>query len=386
MHIRHPPQVKILHVVENLHRGSVERWLLRIFLHGRRTGRPFDWTFYCVLPEHGALEDEAMKAGVRIAHSPAYLADKVAFLFALRREVQRGGYDVIHSHHDFMSAAYYWASIGCGCHRITHVHNTDEALPTRSRLKRGLALEFMRRTCVGMSDGILGSSDHALRQFLRSKKPDPRHRVHYCSIDLEACWSEPFDREGLRAELAMAQDTKLLLFVGSLIDLKNPVFVIEMLAHMLQSDARIAAIFVGHGPEEARVVRRAQELCIADRVRVLGWREDVLRLMQASDLFVNPRRENPMEALGIVNIEAQAAGLRTIISDGISPEAMLAGTLHVQIPLAAGAAEWARKGLELLRQPPLPLAMTKQLFRGSRFDPDFAVQELHGIYAEMGGA
>jgi 1,4-alpha-glucan branching enzyme len=190
-----------------------------------------------------------------------------------------------------------------------------------------------------MSDRILAASEHALRQFLRHQKPDPvRHRVHYCTIDLEQYWSLKPDPTALRAELAVAPNAKLLLFVGSMIDLKNPLFLIEMLPYMLNVDPHVVAVFAGAGPDQMRVAKRAQELGIADRVRVLGWCDDVRRLMLASDLFVNPRREHPTEAFGLVNLEAQAVGLRTTISDGISSEPPLAGAFrHPSKALSLGS-------------------------------------------------
>ena len=102
--------------------------------------------------------------------------------------------------------------------------------------------------------------------------------------------------------------------------------------------------------------------------------------MNASDLFVNPRREHPIEGFGIVNVEAQAVGLRMIVSHGISSEPLIDGSICSRVSLAKGAGEWARVGLELLKTPRLSPGETRLLFQRSRFDPDFAVNELHEIY------
>jgi hypothetical protein len=49
----------------------------------------------------------------------------------------------------------------------------------------------------------------------------------------------------------------------------------------------------------------------------------------------------------------------------------------------ARPAECAKKAHEVLELAPLAPSATKQLFRASRFDPDFAVHELHAIYSEL---
>jgi hypothetical protein len=46
--------MRVVHVVENLQRGAVENWLLRMLRHARAQGRALDWTFYCALGEPGA--------------------------------------------------------------------------------------------------------------------------------------------------------------------------------------------------------------------------------------------------------------------------------------------------------------------------------------------
>ena len=61
------------------------------------------------------------------------------------------------------------------------------------------------------------------------------------------------------------------------------------------------------------------------------------------DLFVFP---SLFEGLGIVAIEAQAAGLRVICSDAVPKEANISGYVSY-IPLSKSADEWASEVLKL---------------------------------------
>ena len=96
--------------MENLHRGAVENWLVRMLGHARQRGVDVDWTFYCALGSHGGLDDTARAFGARVIHSPVPIGDKVAFIRALRAELQHGDYDVVHCHHDLVSAVYLLAA------------------------------------------------------------------------------------------------------------------------------------------------------------------------------------------------------------------------------------------------------------------------------------
>lgn len=372
---------RVLHIIDSLHRGSVEHWLLRLWKHALEAGRPFDWTFYCTLPQPGEIEQQALADGARVVHSPVVLKEKTAFLRALRSHVRDGNYEIVHSHHDLLSAFYWGGIAGLGCRRITHVHNTDELIPTSSRWKRLVLPEIMRVGCLHASHRMIATSFHALDQFLAGRARDPaRHMVHYCSLDVMNYLQLRAQRRAVRHELGLPLEADLLVFVGRLIDLKNPEFVLDVLKYLLAARPGAIAVFAGDGPDAGNLRDRTATLGLADHVRILGWREDIPRLMRAADLFINPRRPRPREGFGLVVLEAQAAGLRILISDGISEEAVLKGSVCRQLPLAAGAGAWAKAAAELLEVPKLDDETVRQMFTRSSFDLDRAVDHLHTIY------
>jgi hypothetical protein len=68
--------LKVLHIVENLDRGAVENWLVRLLRHASKKGLKLDWTFYCVLGQPGALDEEVTKLGAPIIFSPFPIGQK----------------------------------------------------------------------------------------------------------------------------------------------------------------------------------------------------------------------------------------------------------------------------------------------------------------------
>src|SRR5262249_449268 len=91
---------RVLHIVENLNRGAVENWLLRMLKHARMRNIDVDWSFYCVLGQPGEMEQAARLLGARVIYSPVPLAAKMQFIRALRFELRRGNYNIVHCHHD----------------------------------------------------------------------------------------------------------------------------------------------------------------------------------------------------------------------------------------------------------------------------------------------
>jgi glycosyltransferase involved in cell wall biosynthesis len=347
----HASPNRVLHVVESLNRGAVENWLLRMLRHARRRDIDVDWTFYCALDARGELEQEARALRARVVCSPVPLARKTHFIRALRRELRRGNYNVLHCHHDLVSAVYLLAAAGLPVdRRIVHVHNADEALPTPARFKQHLYREPMRRMCLSMADQIIGNSNHTLDTFLagRSRRPG-RDAVHYYGVD-----STPFenvigDRAAFRRQLGLPEDALILLFAGRLVPEKNPVFAADVLSELQHMNSQAVAVFAGAGSEERAVLSRARELGVSNSVRLLGWRKDLPDIMACSDWFILAHPEQPKEGFGLAVVEAQLAGLRMLLSRGIPNDPLLPSASFRRLPLSAGPRAWAEAAIDLSR-------------------------------------
>ena len=219
---------RVLHVVERLDRGAVENWLLRMLEHVRKQDAEVDWTFYSTLEEPGAMDDKARALSARVIHSPVPISRKQEFVRALRSELRRGGYDVLHCHHDIVSAVYLLAAWGLPIRRrIVHVHNADEDVLTRSRWKRSLYREPMRQVCLSIADRIVGISNHTLDTFLAGRRRTERDIVHYYGVDRAPFEKAKADRSGLRQRLGLAENSRILLFAGRMVPEKNPVFAVD---------------------------------------------------------------------------------------------------------------------------------------------------------------
>lgn len=77
---------------------------------------------------------------------------------------------------------------------------------------------------------------------------------------------------------------------------------------------------MGEGKAELQLKELARELHVEAEVLFMGWQEGVEEYLQAMDVFCLPSR---FEGLPISAIEAQAAGLKCLISDAVSEEILL---------------------------------------------------------------
>lgn len=365
---RRPPRV--LHIVERMGRGATEAWLLSMLEYGRRVNAPLDWSFYATESSSGGEEDRARRLGAGVRSSPVPLSDRRLFLKALRAELARG-YDVIHSHHDLLSGLYFAAGpLVAAPKRVVHVHNAAESIRTPSTWKQRLYKPLLRQSCLTFADRIVGVSNHTLDTFLNGRPRRPgRDTVLYPGIEPSRFLGPAPDRKAFRRALNLADDALILLFAGRIVEEKNPLLTIRLLERLRRFDDRAVAVFAGSGGAEERVLRSAAELAVAEHVRMLGWRKDVPSIMRCADWFILPSPERPMEGFGLAVVEAQLAGLRIIVSNGVADDPFLPGASFRRLPLASSADRWARAAIELM-EAPAPSAST-------------ALQELAASQMEM---
>jgi len=351
--------------------------------HARKRQVEVDWTFYCILGQPGALDEKARALGASVIQSPVPIVQKVEFFRALRTQLWRGRYDVLHCHHDIVCAVYLLAASGTPIRRrIVHVHNADEVVPTPSLFKQCLYREPMRRVCLFMADRIVGISNHTLDTFLagRARRPQ-RDVVHYYGIDPMPFENVAADRAGFRRQWDLPEDASILLFGGRLVPEKNPVFAVDVLANLRRIVPRAVAVFAGAGSQEPEVLARARELGVENSVRLLGWRNDLPEIMSCSDWFILPHPEHPVEGFGLAVVEAQLAGLRMLLSRGIPDDPLLSTASFRRLALAEGPKVWAKAAMELLRFPVPSRAAALASLRESPMDMDRALDGLLMLHA-----
>ena len=130
-------------------------------------------------------------------------------------------------------------------------------------------------------------------------------------IDVERFAPKPGVREAMRAELGLADDDYALLSVGELIPRKNHRVVIHALGRLKERGelGNLRYIVCGHGPLKETLESLARDIGVGESVSLLGYRDDVPKVMAACDTFVFPSLQ---EGLPVAVMEAMAAGLPVI--------------------------------------------------------------------------
>ncbi len=219
---------------------------------------------------------------------------------------------------------------------VLHAHNND--IPNKSRWYR--AFHCFCRWLLGSLPCIrlTNSKDSALFMFGKRVVEQKPVELIYNAIEVEQFCFSPETRTEVRKALQL-ENQFVVGFVGRLSTQKNPLFLMDIFSCIHQRHPQAALLVIGEGEYRSAMEKQAEEQGLSHCVHFLGRRDDVPKLYCAMDCFVLP---SLFEGLGIVLVEAQAAGLSCFASAQVIPSfVQFSKDLLHFLPLQAPAAAWA---------------------------------------------
>ena len=341
--------VRVLQLIAMLGSGGPERWILDLCERGRSESLAMDIAILQVVD--GLFAKRARALGIPVFHCPTG-GNPFVFVRNLRRLLrEHGPYDAVHCHiHAFSGFAVLAARLEGVPARVVHSHNVvrnSSKSPVRWAYISIARVLIRRFATAGMAPATAAAED----LLGPSWRDDSRWSVLPCGIDL-APFRAPIPATSSRAALEIPADALVLGSVGRLTREKNSEFLVDVLSAVLKRAPNAYLLLIGEGPLRDRLASKAKQGGFGERLVLPGTRSDVPAILRSVvDVFVFPSPPPPEgdEALPIAVVEAQAAGLPTVISDGVPAEAIIVPELVAQIPAAAGAVRWADTILDQAR-------------------------------------
>ena len=220
---------------------------------------------------------------------------------------------------------------------ITHSHNAvqepikDWKLRIRNNILRKFAINRLNRLKIDR----FAVSKAAGKYIYANKNFD----YLYPGIDIQKYAFNEHIRDELRDKLQL-KECLVIGFVGRLVAVKNPLFLIDVLAELERINVHAKLLVVGDGPLKEEVHKKAVEKDVEDGVIFTGAVNNVQDYLQAMDIMIAPSFS---EGMPLVVAEAQSSGLPCICAKGNIPEEVnITGAVEF-FNLSDGAEEWARE-------------------------------------------
>jgi glycosyltransferase involved in cell wall biosynthesis len=322
-------RIRICHVIHDLKPGGAERVLLDLGAVSRDAGMEIslvslmpltDLSFreqLAALSVHVSSLDLRSRWDPRaFRRAPGVIADHTP--------------DVVHSHLKHADLIGGYAAQALGVPHVSTLHLIESEPRFGGAAKRWAAMRMRERSAsriIAVSDAVRdwyiamasADPDRVVRIYNGVRRPDPVSAA---------------ERSRLRADLGLDTTQIVIACVSLMRPEKGHGDLIEAIAGQHERDA--VYLLAGEGPCRSDLEAKAAALGLGhDRVRFLGFRDDVDKLLAVSDLVVQPSRE---DALPTALIQALAAGRPAVATRvGGIPEILTPGVAQLVPPGDVGA-------------------------------------------------
>lgn len=317
--------------------GGGQRSLLLLLERLDRT----KFTPFLVCPTEGGLVEKAEKLGIQTeiirmgSLKTPNIFSTAATVFKMRRLIRKKNIELIHS--DSPRQALY-ASLAVRKTKIPLIWHVRVSTAEKKSLNRFL---------YNRSRKIIAVSRAASLRFSEFDLTSDKLVVIPNGVDLTQFKPRHPDM-GLREELGIEQSSVLVGTLGQLIPGKGQDVLLRAAKRIAEQAAEVSYVIVGNGNTAFRktLEELSAGLGIEDKVRFIGYREDIPQIMNCLDIAVLPSTSH-LEGLSRVIIEAMACGKPVIATNaGGNPEAVEDGKTGILVP-PGDPDELARAILEL---------------------------------------
>jgi phosphatidyl-myo-inositol dimannoside synthase len=224
---------------------------------------------------------------------------------------------IVHSHWVIPQGVVGQALAFAGARHVISVHGAD------IYGFRGRPLSAIKRWALRRCDHVIANSTSTKAEVEALCRPK--------ALSVIPTGTTPFTLhvESSRQRAALADpDTKIVLFVGRLIEAKGVRYLIEALPLIL-ARRRVRLLIVGDGPERAALEKHARGLNVQDDAEFVGSvpHSDIYAYFSLADVFVGPSINIPgewTEAQGNTFVEALFARVPVVASRvGGIPDAII---------------------------------------------------------------
>ena len=332
--------IRVLEVYRQMGRGGAETMMMNLYRRMDKSIVQLDFVVHSSDP--GYYSKEIERYGGRIYSVPEFkIINIIGYINAWRKLLSaHPEWKVVHGHIGFPAAIYLLIAKQYGIFTIAHSHSVG---PPEINIHNMLYKLFSWPTRY-VANCFLGCSTEAgIARYGDRIANSPLYENMPNAINLEDfsfCLSV---RNEVRRELGLQPNQLCIIHVGRITSAKNPPMLLAVFKAVIEQNPLAQCLWVGTGELESIYREEIERIGFQNRIRMIGSRSDIPRLLMAADCFLFP---SLWEGLPVSVIEAQATGLPCVISDTISKEVMVSDLIEWH-SLSENAYLWASRCLYL---------------------------------------
>lgn len=329
--------IRVLQVFAQMNRGGAETMIMNLYRNIDRSKVQFDFIVHT--EAKCAFDNEIYTLGGKIFRIPRYTGKNH---FRYKNEwhdflKEHPEYKIIHGHVRSTAAIYLSIAGKYGLTTIAHSHSTSSGKGFAAFAKN--ILQYPIRNTANYLFACSKPAGEWL--FGKSACKHENFTVLNNAIDAKKFVFNENIRCIKRNEFHV-KDKFVVGHVGRFHPQKNHEFLIDIFKEVYSKNKDSVLLLVGDGEERKKVQELVRCLGLTDCVIFAGIRSDVSEIFQAMDVFLFPSIH---EGLPVTLVEAQASGIKCIISDTIAEEVKITNQVEF-ISLKQSPEFWAEQALK----------------------------------------
>ncbi len=294
--------MNVVQIIDDLEIGGAEKLIVHFARQAKTVGLNLTVVSLSLAFDQVIL-DELEAYGARYVFFPAAHLPDLKRLVRLTRYLRRGHFDLAQCHLGYSNIVGVLAARLAGLPVIGTLHSTgnlsDYPHPQILWLESQV-LRFLAQRVIAVGQTVADAFRPRLVpkeiQVIVNPAPPP--------VSLT-----PEQRQVVRQEMGCEDSCPILISVGRFAPPKGYHDLVEALSLLKQTHPNFVMLMAGDGPLFDEIRHLALQKGLGEHVRFLGFRNDVPRLLAASDIFVS---SSHWEGLPLAVLEAMQAGLPVV--------------------------------------------------------------------------
>lgn len=313
--------IRVLHVTGKLGSGGVEKLLVSLLENINRDEITFD--FLLTSDEKGFYDEYVQGLGAKLIRIPSGtgIKEKIRRRVDVFKFLKAGRYAIVHFHGTQPSTymdAYLAKKAGIR-NVIIHAHNTQSQTGVKTYI-----LPIFKKLFGKFPTYYIACSREAADYMWPKNVSEDNSSVVINGIDFGKYEFSQEKRMKFRKENHL-EDKFVVGHIGRFADQKNHRFLLKVFKGVLDQIPNSILLMIGEGPMEEEIRKMTVTEGVEDMTVFFGTTKDVPSALMGMDVMCFPSH---YEGLGIVVVEAQAASLPVVVSEGVPESANISSYYH----------------------------------------------------------
>lgn len=324
-------KIKILQYTSSMNRAGAETLLMNIYRNIDR--EKFEFHFITHYKVKSDYEDEIIKLGGKIIYIDR---PRIKTLAKFKKDFKNlvdtyGPYDAVHTHMQLFNSIILKESKRNNIKiRISHAHLNGDY--SKSTVFRKIYEKISKHLINKYSNYKMSCSYEAGKYLYNSND----FILLNNAIDINQ-FRESNNEYFIHNELNLERNTKIITNIARFVPAKNHEFIINIFSEIIKRNNNYRLILVGEGELLYKIKNICEEKKISQYVYFLGVRSDINKILESTHVFFMP---SILEGLPVALVEAQAAGIKCVVSNNIPTQCDLGLGIVKSLDLSSSNLDW----------------------------------------------